>query len=370
MRASCSRSPRRSARVLERVHAAARRRPCRSPQAAGRVLAGGRPGRRRPAAFSELGDGRLRVARRGHAGTRCRSSRESPPARPRRAPLGAGEAMAIATGGVVPDGADAVIPLEHVVESDNEIEIPATAWPRATTFARAAVTFARATWSCRRGTRLGRRADRRARGRRCRRAVVCRAARASRCSRTGTELRQPGEPLGPGEIYEANGILLATALASAGAGAERLPAVADDEAAHREALERALEADVRRHFRRRVGRAARPRPADPRRARRRGGLLGRRRQAGQAARLRRARRDARLRPARQSRFVARRRRALRPPRAAGAAGRARAGARRSTEARSPRRCAGTLSVTSSCARARARRMTVSSSSRSPVRSRT
>src|SRR3954471_9882971 len=37
--------------------------------------------------------------------------------------LGAGEAMAIATGGVVPDGADAVIPLEYVVERDNEIEI-------------------------------------------------------------------------------------------------------------------------------------------------------------------------------------------------------------------------------------------------------
>ena len=38
--------------------------------------------------------------------------------------LRAGEAMAIATGGVVPDGADAVIPIEYVVESDNEVEIP------------------------------------------------------------------------------------------------------------------------------------------------------------------------------------------------------------------------------------------------------
>ena len=31
--------------------------------------------------------------------------------------------MAIATGGVVPDGADAVIPFEYVVESDNSVEI-------------------------------------------------------------------------------------------------------------------------------------------------------------------------------------------------------------------------------------------------------
>src|SRR5262245_22571912 len=34
--------------------------------------------------------------------------------------LAAGEAMGIATGGVVPDGADAVIPIEDVVERDNE----------------------------------------------------------------------------------------------------------------------------------------------------------------------------------------------------------------------------------------------------------
>src|SRR5207237_1421418 len=34
-----------------------------------------------------------------------------------------GEAMAIATGGVVPPGADAVIPIEYVVEDDNSVEI-------------------------------------------------------------------------------------------------------------------------------------------------------------------------------------------------------------------------------------------------------
>src|SRR2546428_1514503 len=35
-----------------------------------------------------------------------------------------GEAMAIATGGVVPVGADSVIPIEDVVEDDNGVEIP------------------------------------------------------------------------------------------------------------------------------------------------------------------------------------------------------------------------------------------------------
>src|SRR5690348_14884131 len=40
--------------------------------------------------------------------------------------LAAGEAMEISTGGVVPDGADSVIPIEYVVEHDNEVEIAAT----------------------------------------------------------------------------------------------------------------------------------------------------------------------------------------------------------------------------------------------------
>src|SRR5437667_6711663 len=40
--------------------------------------------------------------------------------------LEAAEAMAIATGGVVPAGADSVIPLEYVVDHDNEVEISTT----------------------------------------------------------------------------------------------------------------------------------------------------------------------------------------------------------------------------------------------------
>ncbi len=40
-----------------------------------------------------------------------------PAGRPAARPLAAGEAMAISTGGVVPDGADAVVPLESVVQT-------------------------------------------------------------------------------------------------------------------------------------------------------------------------------------------------------------------------------------------------------------
>jgi molybdopterin molybdotransferase len=61
---------------------------------------------------------------------------------------------------------------------------------------------------------------------------------------TGSELRPPGEPLEPGQIYEANSVLLEAQLASCGAVVERLSSVEDDADAHREALARGLEADV------------------------------------------------------------------------------------------------------------------------------
>jgi molybdopterin molybdotransferase len=156
--------------------------------------------------------------------------------------LDSGEAMGIATGGVVPDGADAVIPIEYVVESDNVVEIEQAVGqgdnvrPRGGDVSAGDVVVAQ-------GSRLGpaQIGALAAAG-----LVEVSAARRPRVVvlATGTELRRPGEPLGPGEIYEANGVLLATAFASAGADVETLPTVADDAAAHRRALESGLAADV------------------------------------------------------------------------------------------------------------------------------
>ena len=70
------------------------------------------------------------------------------------------------------------------------------------------------------------------------------AGRGLRCLSTGSELRAPGEPLAPGEIYESNSVLVAAQLGVAGAAATVFPIVADDPAATRAALERALEHDV------------------------------------------------------------------------------------------------------------------------------
>src|SRR5260221_5420017 len=43
--------------------------------------------------------------------------------RPATIALGPGEAMGIATGGVVPEGADAVVPIESVVDTANTVEV-------------------------------------------------------------------------------------------------------------------------------------------------------------------------------------------------------------------------------------------------------
>ncbi len=174
--------------------------------------------------------GRLPVVHRIPAGTPAPRSLE------------AGEAMGIATGGVVPEGADAVIPFEYVVEHDNTLEIEHPVEPAANVRPaggdiRAGETVVGA------GARLEARhlAALAAAGipevrvaRRPRAAVVV----------TGSELRPSGEALAPGQIYEANGMLLEAQLASAGAAVERASLVADEEAAHREALERGLDADV------------------------------------------------------------------------------------------------------------------------------
>jgi molybdopterin molybdotransferase len=162
--------------------------------------------------------------------------------RPASRALEPGEAMEISTGGVVPDGADAVLPLEYVVHHDNEIEarepVPVGAHirPRGSDAARGAVVVAA-------GVRLGP-AQLGALAAAGLAAVACTRRPRVAILATGSELARPGDELLPGQIYESNALMLAAALAAAGADIESLPAVADDEAAHRQALERGLAADV------------------------------------------------------------------------------------------------------------------------------
>jgi molybdopterin molybdotransferase len=174
--------------------------------------------------------GRLPVVQRVAAGA------------PATRPLTQGEAMGIATGGMVPEGADAVIQHERVVANDNEIEIPeavangANVRPvgRDVAAGYAVVPAGARLGPAQIGALAAAGVAEVVCGRRPRVAVLT----------TGTELREPGSPLGPGEVYEANGVMLAAQLAAEGALVTRLAAVADDDEEHRQALAEGLEHDV------------------------------------------------------------------------------------------------------------------------------
>ena len=157
-------------------------------------------------------------------------------------PLPSGSAATIATGGAVPEGADAVVPIEHAAETNGRVEIAEPVRPGAHIRPRGGdVREGEVVVAV--GTRLGP-------------AQVGALAAAGvgevSCARrpqaavlaTGSELRTPGETLEPGQIFESNRPMIAAVLTAAGADVELLPAVADEEAAHRGALERGLTADL------------------------------------------------------------------------------------------------------------------------------
>ena len=166
---------------------------------------------------------------------------QSAAGRPAQAPLASGQAIAISTGAVVPDDADAVVPVERV-ERDGDavvverVEVGENVRPRGGDI-REGATVVPAGTTCG-PAQLG--------------ALAAAGLATVHCARrprvavlaTGSELRTPGESLGPGEIYESNTVMLAAQLRRAGADAEVLGAVADDAEATRAALERGLAADV------------------------------------------------------------------------------------------------------------------------------
>ena len=156
--------------------------------------------------------------------------------------LEAGEAMGIATGGLVPEGADAVIQHELVVEKDNSIEV-STAVAKGANVREPGRDVSAGAVVAAGGIRLGP-AQIGALAAAGVAEVVCARRPRAAVLATGTELRGPGSALAPGEVYEANGVMLAAQLATAGAEVTRLDSVADDEDAHRRALETGLGFDV------------------------------------------------------------------------------------------------------------------------------
>ncbi len=154
----------------------------------------------------------------------------------------AGEAIGIATGGVVPDGADAVVPIEQLHDEGETIRVEHAVAPGAnirdrggdvssgTTIAREGAVVTPPLLAALAASGVA--------------AVEC--ARRPRVTvlTTGTELRAPGETLEPGQIYESNGVMLAALLSRAGAVVTRLHPVVDDDEAHSAAIATALDCDL------------------------------------------------------------------------------------------------------------------------------
>jgi molybdopterin molybdotransferase len=161
---------------------------------------------------------------------------------PSSAAVGPRQAAPISTGAVVPHGADAVVQVERTTQTgDGTVESEAVDTgdnirPRGGD-TRAGDPVVEA------GVRLGPWAVAAAGAAGVAELLCARRPRVVVLA-TGSELRPPGEPLGPGEIYESNTLLLAAQLAETGALVEAATPVADDEAATLEAVARGLAADV------------------------------------------------------------------------------------------------------------------------------
>ncbi|MCL2417810.1 MAG: molybdopterin molybdotransferase MoeA [Conexibacteraceae bacterium] len=175
---------------------------------------------------------------------------ESAAGSPFQGTLGAGEAVAISTGAVIPDGADAVAELEIVdvfpvraeIEIDADIEIGAAVAPGAS-IRHAGSDIRRGAQALPAGIRIGP-AQIGALAALGLTEVPCGARPQVAILATGSELRPPGEALGPGQIYDSNRPMLTALAQTAGATVTTIPSVADTEEAHLDALTQALTHDV------------------------------------------------------------------------------------------------------------------------------
>jgi molybdopterin molybdotransferase/putative molybdopterin biosynthesis protein len=154
-----------------------------------------------------------------------------------------GTCTAIATGGVIPRGADAVVMIEQtelIEEGAARIELRRTAAP-GQFISYAGSDIARGETLLRRGTRIGSREIGMLAACGLDRVDVVRRPKVAVLS-TGDELVEPGKPLKPAGVYDSNGAIIAASIAEAGGEPISYGAYPDDAAVLEKAVREALAA--------------------------------------------------------------------------------------------------------------------------------
>ncbi len=153
----------------------------------------------------------------------------------------AGTATPIATGGMLPRGADAVVAVEHTdLEDEGRVVLIRHAQVPGAAVAYAGTDMGRGETVLFAGTRLSSRETGVLAAIGVERVEVCGTPRVAVIS-TGDEIIAPGREMRPGLVYDSNGRILADAVRELGGEPVFLGAFRDEEAELREATRRALE---------------------------------------------------------------------------------------------------------------------------------
>jgi molybdopterin molybdotransferase len=197
-----------------------------------------------PQAMSAMDGYAVRSADAANVGTRLRVIGEVAAGRPFEKTVGAGEAVRIFTGGVIPEGADAVIIQEDTVVDGSHVTITEAARP-GRHIRPAGIDFRKGDVLLSRGTRLTDRDLSLAAGMNYPELAVRRRPKVALLA-TGDELLMPGSAPGPGQIIYSNGYALRALARDEGAETIDLGIAADTVEATTSGIRRARDsgADV------------------------------------------------------------------------------------------------------------------------------
>lgn len=184
----------------------------------------------------------LRGADTQGAQPRLRLAGESRAGRPAEAAVGPGEAIWISTGAMVPEGADAVLPIEDAAEEDGHL-LPGRPVAVGENVRRAGEDVEAGQTLIGPGQPIG-----------AAEVAVLAAAGVAQveCATrprvailgSGDELVPPGEPLGPGQIHDSNSYALAALVREAGGEVQRVVHLPDEPETTRETISTALSTEL------------------------------------------------------------------------------------------------------------------------------